>query len=153
MNTYKRHRFPPDIISYAVWLYYKFNPATEILKTYWPNGYHRQPRSNPSLAPKALAAHMGQALYPMYSRRLKRKHRCYGDTSFIDEVATRIIYVPLRIRTVTASNSRCSCRFSKGTRAGVCKDINSSYIPSAWRTREVRSAETGKALSVFSASL
>ncbi len=25
MNTYKRHRFPPDIISYAVWLYYHFN--------------------------------------------------------------------------------------------------------------------------------
>ena len=27
MNTYKRHRFPPDIISYAVWLYYRFNPS------------------------------------------------------------------------------------------------------------------------------
>jgi transposase-like protein len=25
MNTYKRHRFPPDIISHAVWLYYRFN--------------------------------------------------------------------------------------------------------------------------------
>ena len=25
MNTYKRHRFPTDIISYAVWLYYRFN--------------------------------------------------------------------------------------------------------------------------------
>ena len=25
MNTYKPHRFPPDIISYAVWLYYWFN--------------------------------------------------------------------------------------------------------------------------------
>jgi putative transposase len=25
MNTYKCHRFPPDIISYAVWLYYRFN--------------------------------------------------------------------------------------------------------------------------------
>ena len=25
MNTYKRHRFPPEIISHAVWLYYKFN--------------------------------------------------------------------------------------------------------------------------------
>ena len=25
MKTYKRHRFPPDIISYAVWLYYRFN--------------------------------------------------------------------------------------------------------------------------------
>ena len=25
MNTYERHRFPPDIISCAVWLYYRFN--------------------------------------------------------------------------------------------------------------------------------
>ena len=25
MNTYKRHRFPPDVISYAVWLYHRFN--------------------------------------------------------------------------------------------------------------------------------
>ena len=25
MNTYKRHRFPPEIISYAVWLYFRFN--------------------------------------------------------------------------------------------------------------------------------
>ncbi len=25
MNTYKRHRFPPDMISYTVWLYYRFN--------------------------------------------------------------------------------------------------------------------------------
>jgi hypothetical protein len=25
MNTYKRHRFPQDIISYAAWLYYRFN--------------------------------------------------------------------------------------------------------------------------------
>ena len=25
MNTYKRYRSPPDIISCAVWLYYRFN--------------------------------------------------------------------------------------------------------------------------------
>jgi transposase-like protein len=25
MNIYKRHRFPPEIISYAVWLYYRFS--------------------------------------------------------------------------------------------------------------------------------
>ena len=25
MKTYKRYRFPPDIIYYAVWLYYRFN--------------------------------------------------------------------------------------------------------------------------------
>jgi len=24
-TMYKRHRFPPEIIQYAVWLYYKFN--------------------------------------------------------------------------------------------------------------------------------
>ena len=27
MNIYKRHRFPPDVISYAVWLYHRFNPS------------------------------------------------------------------------------------------------------------------------------
>ena len=25
INTYLHHRFPPDIISCAVWLYYRFN--------------------------------------------------------------------------------------------------------------------------------
>ena len=25
MNTYRRHRFPPDIISDTVWLYHRFN--------------------------------------------------------------------------------------------------------------------------------
>jgi hypothetical protein len=24
-DTYQRHRFPPDIIQYAVWLYFRFN--------------------------------------------------------------------------------------------------------------------------------
>jgi hypothetical protein len=25
MSTYKRHRFPPDIVRFAVWLYIRFN--------------------------------------------------------------------------------------------------------------------------------
>ena len=25
ITIYKRHRFPPEIIQYALWLYYKFN--------------------------------------------------------------------------------------------------------------------------------
>ena len=37
MNTYKRHRFPPDIISYAVWLYLRCNLSHEILKIYSPS--------------------------------------------------------------------------------------------------------------------
>ena len=35
MNTYKRHRFPPDIISYAVWLYYRFT-----LRELMPDVFH-----------------------------------------------------------------------------------------------------------------
>jgi hypothetical protein len=27
MNRYKRHRYPSEIISYSVWLYYRFNPG------------------------------------------------------------------------------------------------------------------------------
>ena len=42
MNTYERHRFPPDIISYAVWLYFRFNlgrveTVIATLKIYWLN--------------------------------------------------------------------------------------------------------------------
>ncbi len=32
MNTYKRHRFPPEIISYAVWVYYRFNMSHRDVK-------------------------------------------------------------------------------------------------------------------------
>jgi putative transposase len=32
MNTYKRHRFPPDIISYAVRLYFRFNLSYRDIK-------------------------------------------------------------------------------------------------------------------------
>jgi hypothetical protein len=32
MNTYKRHWFPPDIIRYAVWLYYRFNLSHRDIK-------------------------------------------------------------------------------------------------------------------------
>jgi transposase-like protein len=34
MNIYKRHRFPSEIISYAVWLYFRFNlgPNEPILR-------------------------------------------------------------------------------------------------------------------------
>jgi transposase-like protein len=36
MNTDKRHRFPSDVISYAVWLYYKFNLShRDIKREFW----------------------------------------------------------------------------------------------------------------------
>jgi putative transposase len=81
-NQYKRHRFPPEIIQHAVWLYYRFNlshrdiedllAARGIVVTYesvrlWCNKFG-----------------------PRYARRLKRHHQGFGDTFFIDEVFVKI---------------------------------------------------------------
>ena len=45
MNTYKRHRFPSDIICYAVWLYYRFNLShcdiEDLLAERWDKRYLR----------------------------------------------------------------------------------------------------------------
>jgi putative transposase len=82
MNTYKRHRFPPDIISYAVWLYYRFNLS------------HRDIED--LLAERGISvSYESIRLWcikfgAIYTRRLKRKHRGYGDTFYIDEVFVKI---------------------------------------------------------------
>ena len=82
MNTYKRHRFPPDIISYAVWLYYRFNLS------------HRDIED--LLAERGITvSYEAIRLWcikfgPKYARRLKRQHRGYGDTFYIDEVFVKI---------------------------------------------------------------
>jgi putative transposase len=82
MNTYKRHRFPPDIISYAVWLYYRFNPS------------HRDIED--LLAERGVTVSYETVRLwcikfgALYSKRLKRKHRGYGDTFYIDEVFVKI---------------------------------------------------------------
>ena len=82
MNTYKRHRFPPEIISYAVWLYYRFNLS------------HRDIEDR--LAERGITiSRVAIRLWcikfgALYARRLKRKHRGFGDTFFIDEVFVKI---------------------------------------------------------------
>jgi len=82
MNIYKRHRFPSEIISYAVWLYYRFNLS------------HRDIED--LLAQRGITvSYESIRLWcnkfgPKYVRRLKRKHRGYGDTFFIDEVFVKI---------------------------------------------------------------
>jgi len=82
MNIYKRHRFPPDIISYAVWLYYRFNLS------------HRDVED--LLAERGITvSYEAIRLWcikfgALYTRRLKRMHRGYGDTFYIDEVFVKI---------------------------------------------------------------
>ncbi|MDB4261735.1 IS6 family transposase [bacterium] len=78
MNTYKRHRFPPDIISYAVWLYYRFNLSHRDIEDLLAQRGITVSRE----AIRLWCIKFGA----IYTRRLKRKHRGFGDTFYIDEV-------------------------------------------------------------------
>ena len=82
MNTYKRHRFPPDIISYAVWLYYRFNLSRRDLEDLFAERGITVSRE----AIRLWCIKFGA----IYTRRLKRKHQDYGDTFYIDEVFVKI---------------------------------------------------------------
>ena len=82
MNTYKRHRFPPDIISYAVWLYHRFNLSHRDIEDLLAERGIIVSRE----AIRLWCIKFGA----LYARRLKRKHRGYGDTFFIDEVFVKI---------------------------------------------------------------
>ena len=82
MNTYKRHRFPPDIISYAVWLYYRFNLSHRDIEDLLAERGITVSRE----AIRLWCIKFGA----IYTRRLKRKHRGYGDTFYIDEVFVKI---------------------------------------------------------------
>jgi len=81
-NLYKRYRFPPEIIQYAVWLYYRFNLSHRDIEDLlaergidvsyesirlWCNKFGKQ-----------------------YARRLKQRHQGYGDTLYLDEVFLNI---------------------------------------------------------------
>jgi putative transposase len=82
MNIYKRHRFPPDIISYAVWLYYRFNLSHRDIEDLLAQRGITVSRE----AIRLWCIQFGA----IYTRRLKRKHRGYGDTFYIDEVFVKI---------------------------------------------------------------
>ncbi|EED36569.1 transposase [Luminiphilus syltensis NOR5-1B] len=82
MNTYKRYRFPPGIISYAVWLYYRFNLSHRDIEDLLAGRGIAVTRESVRLWCIKFGA--------LYARRLKRKHRGYGDTFYIDEVFVKI---------------------------------------------------------------
>jgi len=82
MNTYKRHRFPPDIISYAVWLYYRFNLSHRDIEDLLAERGINVSRE----AIRLWCIKFGA----IYTRKLKRKHRGYGDTFYIDEIFVKI---------------------------------------------------------------
>jgi putative transposase len=82
MNTYKRHRFPPEIISYAVWLYHRFNLSYRDVEDL--------------LAERGITVSYETIRLwcikfgTRYARRLKQRHGGYGDTIYFDEVFVKI---------------------------------------------------------------
>ena len=82
MAVYKRHRFPAEIIQYAVWPYYRFNLSQRDIEDL--------------LAERGVVvSYESIRLWcnkfgPAYSRRLKRRHQGFGDTFYIDEVFVKI---------------------------------------------------------------
>jgi putative transposase len=81
-NPYKRHRFPPEIIQYAVWLYHRFNLSRRDIEDLL---------AERSISVSYEAIRLCCTKFgPKYAQRLRRKHQGYGDTFFIDEVFVKI---------------------------------------------------------------
>ena len=82
ISLYKRHRFPPEIIKYAVWLYFRFNLS------------HRDIED--LLAERGIIVSYESIRQwcnkfgPEFARKLKRRHKGFGDTFYIDEVFVKI---------------------------------------------------------------
>ena len=79
---YKGHRFPPEVIQYAVWLYYRFNLS------------HRDIED--LLADRGITVSyesirlLCNKFGSQYAKRLKRRHQGFGDIFYIDEVIVKI---------------------------------------------------------------
>ena len=78
LTLYKRYRFPPVIIQYPVWIYYRFNLSYRDVEDL--------------LAERGIVVSyesirlwcnkFGQK----YAKRLKKRHQRFSDAFFIDEV-------------------------------------------------------------------
>jgi len=81
-NLYKRHRFPPSVIQYAVWLYYRFNLSVRDVEDLL---FER----NINVSYESIRLWINK-FGPEFTRRLRRKHPGFGDTYFLDEVFVKI---------------------------------------------------------------
>jgi putative transposase len=81
-SLYKRHRFPPEIIQHAVWLYLRFNLSSRDIEDL--------------LAERGIAvSYESIRLWCIkfgskFAKRLKHRHQGYGDTFFVDEIFVKV---------------------------------------------------------------
>ena len=80
-SRYRRHRFPPEIISYGIWLYHRFSLSYRDIEDL--------------LAERGIIVSYESIrrwclkFGPRYQRSLKRRERQFGDDQFVDEVLCR----------------------------------------------------------------
>ena len=80
--SYKRHRFPPQIIAHAVWLYYRFPLSLRLVEVMLlERGITVSYENGPAL---------GIKFGPSYPRRLRRKQPSRSDVWHLDEIVMTI---------------------------------------------------------------
>jgi putative transposase len=80
--SYKRHRFPPEIIAHAVWLYFRFPLGLRLVEEM------RLERG--ILFSYETIRRWGKTFGPEYARRLRRKPSCPNDIWHLDEAVISI---------------------------------------------------------------
>ena len=81
-TIYKRHRFPPSVIKYAVWLYYRFNLSIRDVEDLLAE-------RNINVSYESIRLWVNK-FGPEFVHRLKRKQQGFGDAYYLDEVFVKI---------------------------------------------------------------
>ena len=137
MNTYKRHRFSLDIISYAVWLYHRFNLSNRDIEDL--------------LAERGIiVSYESIRLWCIkfgarYSRSLKQRHRGYGDTFYLDEVFLKINGKQQYLWRCGSGWRSCRCLSTDSPRWRCGKALfQAAYAELWWRAQEYRNGQIEK---------
>ena len=104
--SYKRHRFPPEIIAHAVWLYFRFPLSLQLVE--------EMLLERGIVVSYETVRRWALKFGPAYARRLRRKTPSRRDIWHLDEV---VVTSPAR-RTgsggLSIKTAMCSMRSSRG---------------------------------------
>jgi putative transposase len=81
-GSYKRHRFPPEIIAYAVWLYFRFPLSLRLIE--------EMLLERGIVVSYETVRRWALKFGPAYARRLRRKTPSRRDIWHLDEVVVTI---------------------------------------------------------------
>jgi putative transposase len=81
-SRYRRHRFPPEVISYAVWVYHRFTLSFRDVEDLLAE--------RGVIVPYESIRRWCQKFGPGYYRKLKRREGRFGDIWHVDEVFVKI---------------------------------------------------------------